>query len=190
MEVTRLLGGPRHRSIADTDALLKISAEAWERWPAGPYSDPLARNERVARQYRLEFRTPYHAATGYVLARDAWSKGYATEALRAIVDLSPGLGVTQLSALCHPSHGASQRVLERRGSFRTSRACDKSSTRTSRRALAGAAVGTAGRVGDHRFTVAVHRPPHPRRSIGCLRAASLSATFWSRPTFSWTAAGR
>ena len=45
----------------------------------------------------------------------AWGQGYATEALRAIVDLAPTIGVRQLDALCHPEHHASVRVLEKCG---------------------------------------------------------------------------
>lgn len=55
------------------------------------------------------------ASTGYVLAKDAWGVGYATEALKAIVDLAPTLGLTRLYALCHPDHRASSRVLEKCG---------------------------------------------------------------------------
>jgi len=50
-----------------------------------------------------------------VLARDAWRRGYATEALRAVVTLAGPLGVRRLYALCHPEHQASARVLEKCG---------------------------------------------------------------------------
>jgi RimJ/RimL family protein N-acetyltransferase len=52
-----------------------------------------------------------------VLARDAWGFGFASEALAAVVKLAQGAAVTRLYALCHPSHAASIRVLER-GGFR------------------------------------------------------------------------
>ncbi len=61
----------------------------------------------------LAFETPFRAATGYVLARDAWGAGFASEALRAMVALAADLRVRRLYALCHPDHPASQRVLER-----------------------------------------------------------------------------
>jgi ribosomal-protein-alanine N-acetyltransferase len=59
------------------------------------------------------FETSYRAVTGYVLARDAWGKGYATEALNAIVDVASWIHVVRLYALCHPEHRASWRVLEK-----------------------------------------------------------------------------
>jgi RimJ/RimL family protein N-acetyltransferase len=56
--------------------------------------------------------------TGYVLARDAWGKGFATEALTAMVDVAARIGVSRLFALCHPDHTASRRVLEKSGFVR------------------------------------------------------------------------
>jgi len=61
------------------------------------------------------FETPYRAATGYVFAKDAWGKGYATEALRAVVDIARGVGLVRLYALCHVENPASWRVLEKCG---------------------------------------------------------------------------
>ena len=42
-------------------------------------------------------------------------KGYATEALEAMVDVSRQIGVGRVYALCHPEHRASWRVLEKCG---------------------------------------------------------------------------
>jgi RimJ/RimL family protein N-acetyltransferase len=63
----------------------------------------------------LAFETPYRAATGYILTPRMWGQGYATEALRAIVQLAPSLGVRRLHAICHTEHPASARVLEKCG---------------------------------------------------------------------------
>ena len=53
--------------------------------------------------------------TGYVLARDAWGRGYATECTKAMIDVARQCGVTLLYALCHIDHAASWRVLEKCG---------------------------------------------------------------------------
>lgn len=63
-------------------------------------------------------RYAHHAATGHVLARDSWRKGYATEALTAIIEVARAIDVTRLHALCHPDHRASSRVLEKCGFVR------------------------------------------------------------------------
>lgn len=114
-EVTRFLGWPRHQSVADTQAFLKFSAEEWERWPGGPYLIRSREDGRLLGSTGFGFEAADRAVTGYVLAKDAWGQGYATEALRAIVGLAPTIGVRQLDALCHPEHHASVRVLEKCG---------------------------------------------------------------------------
>jgi RimJ/RimL family protein N-acetyltransferase len=113
-DVTRFLGWPTHTSLAETQAFVQFSAGEWGRWPAGPYLI-WSRDGRLLGGTGLGFEEPHRAVTGYVLAKDAWGQGYATEALRAMVDLAHQLGVRRLYALCHPAHRASRRVLEKCG---------------------------------------------------------------------------
>jgi RimJ/RimL family protein N-acetyltransferase len=113
-EVTRYLGFPRHRDVADTRAFLALSDDQWARWPAGPLLIE-DQSGRLLGSTGFAFETEYRAATGYVLARDAWGSGYATEALGAVVALAPSLGIRRLYALCHPDHRASAHVLEKCG---------------------------------------------------------------------------
>jgi RimJ/RimL family protein N-acetyltransferase len=117
-DVTRYLGWPRHRSLADTQAFIGFSAAEWERWPAGPYLIRSRDDDRLLGGTGLGFERETIASTGYVLATDAWGRGYATEALAAMVELAGAIGVTRLYALCHPDHRASQRVLEKCGFVR------------------------------------------------------------------------
>ncbi|SRR6266540_4027306 len=117
-DVTRFLGWPRHQSVADTRAFLEFSAQEWERWPAGPYLIRSRDSGRLLGSTGFGFETADEAATGYVLATDAWGKGYATEALMAIVGAAPRIGVRRLYALCHPEHRPSWRVLEKCGFLR------------------------------------------------------------------------
>jgi len=56
------------------------------------------------------------AEVGYTLARPHWGKGYATEALAALVAyLFDDLGVTRQYGMLHPDNPASAMVLERTG---------------------------------------------------------------------------
>ena len=59
------------------------------------------------------FETPHRASTGYVLAKDAWGRGYATEALGAVVSVARSIGIIRLYALCHVENSPSWRVLEK-----------------------------------------------------------------------------
>ena len=114
-EVTRCLAWPRHQSIQETHAFLDFSTDEWERWPAGPYLIESRQSGELLGGTGLGFQTAGEAETGYVLARDAWGHGYATEALAAIVDLARRLGVARLTARCHAQHLTSLRVLEKCG---------------------------------------------------------------------------
>ena len=114
-DVTRYLGWPRHRSVTDTRAFLAFSESEWQRWPAGPYLIRARSDGRLLGGTGLGFERPDEAVTGYVLAKDAWGKGYATEALRAMVDVSRRINLVRIHALCHPQHRASWSVLEKCG---------------------------------------------------------------------------
>ena len=114
-EVTRLLGWPRHRSVADTRAFLGFSDVEWERWRVGPYLVRAGAEGTLLGSTGLQMETPLRAATGYVFARDAWGRGLATEALRAMVELARTLGIARVQAWSHVSHAASRRVLEKCG---------------------------------------------------------------------------
>jgi len=114
-DVVTYVGFPMHRSIADARAFLAASDGQWEQWPAGPYAIVSREDGRLLGGTGFAFETAYRAMTGYVLAKDAWGRGYATEALGAIVALAPSLGIRRLYALCHIDHRPSARVLEKCG---------------------------------------------------------------------------
>ncbi len=114
-EVTRYLGWPTHRAVEDTQRFLAFSAVQWEREGAGPYLIWAKADGQLLGGTGLGVEPGAQAITGYALARDVWGKGYATEALTAVVEVATDVGVQCLYALCHPQHRASSRVLEKCG---------------------------------------------------------------------------
>jgi ribosomal-protein-alanine N-acetyltransferase len=116
-EVTRYLTWPTHRTVADTYAFIEWSDAEWSRRPAGPYllfcRDGNCR--RVLGSTGLVFKDPATAEVGYALAQGAWSQGYATEALQAMVEVARLLGIEHLQASCHADNAASAHVLEKCG---------------------------------------------------------------------------
>ena len=114
-EVTRWVGWPRHTAVEQTEGFLGFAADEWVRWPAGPYLIERREDALLIGSTGFGFESPWAAMTGYVLAKDAWGQGYATESLRAIVELAPGLGVRRLFAYCHAGHAASAHVLDKGG---------------------------------------------------------------------------
>ncbi len=114
-EVTRYLSWPRHRSTADTREFVEDGEREWDAHGTGPYL-VFSRDGRLVGATGLHLETPYRASTGYALARDAWGRGYATEATRAMAVLAWSLPrLARLYALCHAQHAASARVLEKAG---------------------------------------------------------------------------
>jgi RimJ/RimL family protein N-acetyltransferase len=57
-----------------------------------------------------------HGELAYVLAKDSWGFGYATEVARRLIAFGfNDLGLDQITATCHPENLASARVLEKVG---------------------------------------------------------------------------
>jgi ribosomal-protein-alanine N-acetyltransferase len=57
-----------------------------------------------------------YAEFGYVLARSAWGRGYATEAATAVLAYAFGhLGLHRVAATCDPANTGSRHVLEKTG---------------------------------------------------------------------------
>lgn len=113
-EVTRYLVWQPHRSLADTQAFTAFADAAWHQgreftwaiWtPAGELIGGLALRP-----------TGPKADVGYVLARSHWGRGYATEALSAVLAWAlaqPGL--YRVWGTCDVDNLASARVLEKAG---------------------------------------------------------------------------
>lgn len=114
-EVTRYVGWPRHRDVDDTRAFVGFAISEWQRWPAGPLLIESREDGRLLGSTGLAYEATDMASTGYVLAKAAWGRGYAQEALSAVVELADTLGVQYLYALCHADHAISAHLLERCG---------------------------------------------------------------------------
>jgi [ribosomal protein S5]-alanine N-acetyltransferase len=118
-EVTRYMAWPTHRSLDDTRAFLHLSDAAWARWPlAGPYLVFARDGVTLLGSAGIVNDDAVRAQIGYVLARDVWGRGYATEALLASVEAARGAGVKRLEAGVHVDHHVSCRVLEKAGFVR------------------------------------------------------------------------
>lgn len=113
--VTKYLGWRTHRSVADSQMFLACCDAEWQQAGIGPYLLQSRENGAVLGSTALRLSSPQQAGIGYVLAQDAWGQGYATEALRAMRELALRLGVLRVTAVCHPEHRASWRVMQKCG---------------------------------------------------------------------------
>jgi RimJ/RimL family protein N-acetyltransferase len=106
---------PRHESPVATLDFLRFSDSQWERWPAGPFVIELSDGEQLIGSTGYGFGSSVEAEVGYILDDRFWGSGYATEALKAITELAPRLGLERLTASVHPANTASMRVLAKCG---------------------------------------------------------------------------
>ena len=113
-DVTRYMSFRRHQSVADAEMFLDFSNFEWAANGCGPYL-VLSRDSSVVLGGTGLSLHQNEAETGYIFARDAWGFGYATESLRAMVDIGRAMGLDALHAHCHPQHHASIHVLEKCG---------------------------------------------------------------------------
>jgi ribosomal-protein-alanine N-acetyltransferase len=113
-DVVRYMSFGRHQSLADTLSFLDFSEFEWRANRAGPYLVLSRATGDVLGGTGLSIQLD-DAETGYLFARDAWGKGYATESLAAMVDVGRAMGLAGLHAHCHPDHRASIHVLEKGG---------------------------------------------------------------------------
>ena len=70
-----------HSSVDEAQGFIAFSDGQWAQWPAGPYLIVSRADGTLVGSTGLAFETPSRAQTGYVLAKDAWGLGFATEAL-------------------------------------------------------------------------------------------------------------
>ena len=135
----------RARSLADTDACLAMDHEPdVTRFVAGPWSDPAAHRAFIETRtlgpwpyghgyWSILARTEPENFLGWILLipvpgkegtseigwrlrRDAWGKGYATEAARPVMEHARGLrALDEVIAEIAPANRASMRVAEKLG---------------------------------------------------------------------------
>ena len=118
-EVTRYMAFPTHRTLADAHAFVEWSDGLWARWPnAGPLLIFARDGVTLLGGAGIVNDDAERAQIGYILARDAWGRGYATEALLASVEAARAAGVRRLEAGVHVDHQASCHVLEKAGFVR------------------------------------------------------------------------
>ena len=113
--VTRYLGWRTHATVTETQVFLACCDAEWRQTGVGPYVIESRENGELLGSASLRMVSSQQAAAGYVLARDAWGQGYATEALHAMRGLALRLGVLRVTGKCHPNHSASLRVMQKCG---------------------------------------------------------------------------
>lgn len=116
--VTRFLDWPTHEVIDDTHALIADIAWGWDAGDDYCWVLEQASDQPVIGTVGCQFDA-HGAQIGYVIARDGWGRGLATEAAQAVFDAARGIDdVYRFWATCDIDNRASMRVLEKIGMHR------------------------------------------------------------------------
>ncbi|MCC6808119.1 MAG: GNAT family N-acetyltransferase [Deltaproteobacteria bacterium] len=114
--VTRFMSWATHATVDDTLAYLRFATAGWVQNEDFSYLVFARDDLRLLGSTGLHPESKAELFTGYVFARDAWGKGFATEALSAMLELAPSVRtVRSVSATCAIDHAASIRVMEKCG---------------------------------------------------------------------------
>lgn len=117
-EVTRYLTWLPDQSEVEVVAFIARAVAGWEKGTAFTWAITLKEDGRLIGMIDARVDA-YMINVGYVLGRGHWNNGYATEALRAILEWAEGQhDVYRVWAVCAIENAASARVMEKAGMVR------------------------------------------------------------------------
>ncbi len=114
-EVARWVIWTLHASIHDTHEFLRVFIDSGREEHSYPWVITLGADDTLVGAMHLRLNAP-RAELGFNIARRHWNRGYATEAVCAVVAFAFTLpGMERVQAVCHVDNQASARVLEKAG---------------------------------------------------------------------------
>lgn len=115
--VLRYFPNPNPPPLDRVERFVQAQAPHWAEHGYGNWAVALNHNAEIIGWAGLWFIDETgETEVGYLLGRDFWGQGYASEAARASVDFGfDRRGLGQIIGLTHPDNAASQRVLEKCG---------------------------------------------------------------------------
>lgn len=117
-EVSRYGSWDMHRTPQDTEAFIEWCLKQYDAEGLGPWVIELRKSNAVIGTcgFGSMNRHDRCGSIGYFLARPQWGKGYATEAVRAVLRFGFGpLALHRIEARCLPENVASERVMQKVG---------------------------------------------------------------------------
>jgi len=113
-DVIRYLAFHGGQTIEDVERFIERALHGWDAGTILTWAITLKTDGTLIGM--IDVRLESHANVGYVLAREHWSRGYMTEALRAVVRWAMDQPeIFRLWAVCDVENVASARVMEKAG---------------------------------------------------------------------------
>jgi len=115
-DVTRYLTWVPHQTISETrDFLAQVLGKSDRRGKRFPWALTLNGDDRPIGMIELRVDR-FKAEVGYAVGKDYWGSGYATEALKGVMEMAfAEPTIYRVWAVCNVNHHASARVLEKAG---------------------------------------------------------------------------
>ena len=117
-EVSRYGSWDAHRTPHDTETFIEFCLKQYDHEGLGPWAIELRETNAVIGTCGFGHveRLDRCGGIGYFLAKPQWGKGYATEAVRAVLRFGFGpLALNRIDARCMPVNTASERVMQKVG---------------------------------------------------------------------------
>lgn len=117
-EVTKYVIFPTHQSLEDTRAFIQLNLEKYEKGQVACWAVTLKDTGALVGTadfcwWSLEQRK---AEVGFCFAKEHWGKGYASEALMALIKFGfTYMDLNRIEARCFDENKASARVMEKAG---------------------------------------------------------------------------
>lgn len=125
--LTKYLGWEPHDNVEQTRDFLSEAGKKWALGSEYTYLVSEKADAKIVGIILLAVRK-CEADFGYVISREKWNRGYATEVVEKILSLLPSYGIRRFTATCDAENAASARVLEKCG-MRCERKLPKNSIR-------------------------------------------------------------
>ena len=117
-EVTRYMVWKPHKNIQETEQFLSTCKELWRTGKDFAYAITLKGEGKLIGMFGLHPMN-LKIEVGYGLARSYWSKGYMTEAMRAVIKWALAQpDIFRVQAICDVENIGSARVMEKAGMLR------------------------------------------------------------------------
>ncbi|MBL7937914.1 MAG: GNAT family N-acetyltransferase [Flavobacteriales bacterium] len=118
VQVMEHVNRPLATSLADAEALIDLITQRGAAGDSVQWAMTLPGNDAfvgIIGFWRIEKEHQY-GELGYMLAREHWGNGYASEAIAALIPFGFGpLGLHRIEAITRPQNAASIRALEKNG---------------------------------------------------------------------------